>query len=208
MTFTLDLDEPIDCRPRPPFDIDPRPISPEEARAWRGGLWHPKTQAEMSAVFGSKSLWNVIENKGMKSPSWCALIRAWFVERASIEYSCAPASMVVDLATMVGGWPAFAEAIGTPAQTCRGWVSNYGRAPRKGGCGALIRWLHKELNPEPSDEVPYAPSSRRKLTDDQVREIRRRRRAGESCGSIAEDYPVHPASVHLLTVGRTYTDVG
>ena len=47
----------------------------------------------------------------------------------------------------------------------------------------------------------------RKLTDDQVREIRGRRAKGESCGSIAGDYPVSAGVVRSIDVDRTYRDV-
>ncbi|KKL55478.1 hypothetical protein LCGC14_2255000 [marine sediment metagenome] len=47
----------------------------------------------------------------------------------------------------------------------------------------------------------------RKLTDDQVREIRGRRANGESCGSIAGDYPVSAGTIYSIDVGRTYRSV-
>ena len=47
----------------------------------------------------------------------------------------------------------------------------------------------------------------RKLTDDQVREIRQRRENGESCSSIAGDYPVSAGVIHSIDVGRTYRSV-
>jgi hypothetical protein len=47
----------------------------------------------------------------------------------------------------------------------------------------------------------------RALTDDQVREIRARRAAGESLNSIATDYGVSRAAIGSLIRGDTYADV-
>ncbi len=47
----------------------------------------------------------------------------------------------------------------------------------------------------------------RKLTDDQVREIRTRRDAGETTKSIAEDYPVSFGAINQVGLRNTYKEV-
>jgi hypothetical protein len=44
--------------------------------------------------------------------------------------------------------------------------------------------------------------SRTKVTDDEAREIRRRREAGESCADIAADYPIGPSGVRAIASGQ------
>ncbi len=47
----------------------------------------------------------------------------------------------------------------------------------------------------------------RKLTDDQVREIRVRRDAGESPKSIEKDYPVSHGAIYQVGLRNTYKEV-
>ena len=47
----------------------------------------------------------------------------------------------------------------------------------------------------------------RKLTDDQVREIRSRLKKGESLRSIAKDFPVSHCAIKMIADGYTYRDV-
>jgi hypothetical protein len=46
-----------------------------------------------------------------------------------------------------------------------------------------------------------------KLTDDQVREIRARIAAGESCNSISKDYPVCPTIIYRIRDGEQWASV-
>lgn len=206
--MNLNLDKPIDYQPRAPFDIDPRPITAEEARAWRAGLWKTRTQAQMSQIFGGSHLWSGWEASGCVSPAFCALIREWFVSGLVPQYGHAPIYMARDLAHMVGGWRQFAEATGLRANTCAGWSSDRDNVPKLGGVGALVRWLHEEMRPErlPRD-VPVALDEKRKLRPEEVRDIRRRRVAGETYSSIAADYPVKESTVHRVVTRECYADV-
>jgi len=47
----------------------------------------------------------------------------------------------------------------------------------------------------------------RKLTENQVREVRTRRAVGESCKSIAADFSVSHGVIYGISIGRTYKDV-
>jgi len=46
-----------------------------------------------------------------------------------------------------------------------------------------------------------------KLTEDDVRKIRRRRRRGESFGSIAKDFPVSRSNIRMVAIGATWKHV-
>jgi len=61
-------------------------------------------------------------------------------------------------------------------------------------------------NPEHLEPVTRRENVHRgsatKVTDDQAREIRRRRQAGEEAASIAKDYPISRSSVYAIALGQ------
>jgi hypothetical protein len=78
--------------------------------------------------------------------------------------------------------------------------------------GTVVRgksWRHIPREPRPgrkrSTPCRWAPAA--KLRPDDVREIRRRYAAGESCGQIAEDYPVDPSSIAAAATRRTWRSI-
>lgn len=57
------------------------------------------------------------------------------------------------------------------------------------------------------DMVRHGRTFPRKLTNDQVRQIKRRLGRGDKCYSIARDYGVHANTIVNIDTGKSYSDV-
>lgn len=77
-------------------------------------------------------------------------------------------------------------------------ASNADDMVKKGRVGA---WTHPESVPR--GERQYLA----KLTEQQVREIRERKRNGETCKQIAVDYPVSYGAIEQIVAGRNWKHV-
>lgn len=209
MTYSLDLDAGIDYKPRPPLDIDPRPIEGDQLRQWRHGLWRDMRQADMAQIFGlSQHRWSQMEIRGLTDASagWCALIREWFAHRREPPERRATIQEVKAIANLVGGWPGLADALGKTASAVREW-SNRG-VPSRGGYGLMFAWLFDEFGLEPADEVRKRADHLRELSRLEVLELRTRFKNGETRAELAREKGVSWTCIDQAVRGKTWRWVG
>lgn len=195
-----------------------RPIEGAQLAQWRcesppvrgsaNHLPYP-SQREMAETMGVPAgTWRRWESHGIPPGPWAALVREFFVEEHfAIDYRRAPCEWVKALAALCEGVHHFAEAIGSSHEAVRQWCQRSGGAPLRGGGGPLVRWLFDDLQLDPIDQVPRTRHAC-KLSEEQVREIRRRHAQGESLSEMVDEYPVALSTLSCVARGESYRWVG
>ncbi|MDZ7703333.1 MAG: hypothetical protein U5L04_02470 [Trueperaceae bacterium] len=208
----------IDYQPKPPFDVDLRPLGGDELKHGRRQLVATAEEFEdqgrcefvyplqrhMSKRIGvTLRLYHAWEQNGVSTSCWAAICREVICNGADIDIVPAPPGEVCALGAVLGA-KGLAELVGYEPQT----ISRYTRtqAPIQGGVGPLFHWLFEECGLEERDRIPNHSNAR--FHPWEIREMRRRRDAGESYQSIADDYDTGSSHVCQIYHRKLYASVG
>ena len=208
----------IDYQPKPPFDIDLRPLDGDELKRGRQQLVATTEELEdqgrrefvyplqrhMAERIGvTLRLYHAWEQGGVSTRAWSAICREVICNGADIDIVPAPPGEVCALGTVLGA-KGLGELVGYERQT----ISRYTRtsAPVQGGVGPLFHWLFEECGFEEADRIPNHSNARYQPWE--VRDIRRRRDAGEPLQSIADDYDTGKSHICKIYYRELYASVG
>lgn len=213
-----------DYQPKPPLDVDTRPIDGETLKTWRESTVRAHRPSKRHARHLPAS--EVAERLGVTYQTWSnwerasapriwsAVIREWAAEGLDFKpyQGRAPACQLRAVSQVLGGHQALADALGVPYQRVLDWNrdtsagSHTAGVPCRNGASALIHLLFESMRLDPVDQIDPV-SHLRVMTPGQVREARRRVRRGEAIVEVAEGVDAHVATVRLAVRGETYEHV-
>jgi hypothetical protein len=196
--------------PQLPLDLDTRRIDGDTLQSWRkrqvgGSLdqYDYPTSGDVSGAFGvAETRWRNWERRDMPQ-RWSALFREWVRSGQSFtaRNERVPAGYVQTLQDLFGTHR-LADGLDVAASTVSAWKST-GDVAVRGGSAALVWWLVGDLSLEPTP----VRDGVRQVSDDEVREIIRRHRGGDTYDDIAEDYPISKSGVGYVVRRDHHTEL-